>query len=402
MVLRPSNAPPNSTEPPRILLADDTPEVQLAARKALQAAGVELLLCNNGATVLTLTAPDQTPPDLIILDSTLPDMSGTELCRRLTLNPQLSHTPILLLKTDSRLENKLEVLEVGAFDFIRLPLDPQELVIRVKAALRCKALRDELRAKSHELIGEHEAEAQLARTVKQVCASWHELQWQQMLGFVASHVATEVDPPLHEAAEQARVLAVEPGVSGELQPKLRAIAHALHEAAAQIHRLSTLVHQAGTIHAVGLAALLQDLVKLTRFETTTLTLELELETGCRWRGPVDQLACALLLLLHNAVEAVAKAEAPRVFITLKSDPKWYCIEIADNGPGLDFGIRKHLFEPFQTTKAAPHVGMGLHFVHQVVERLCGRIEITDAVPPPGAEVTVRLPHDPPDAPHASP
>lgn len=155
---------------PRVLLADDTAEVQVVARKALVSAGMEVTTCDDGKGVLNAVGDGGF--DLIILDSTLPDMSGTELCRRLTLSPQLADTPILLLKADGRNESKLEILEVGAFDFVHLPLDPQELIIRAKAALRFKALRDELRAKSRELIHEHEAEAQLERTIQQVRASW--------------------------------------------------------------------------------------------------------------------------------------------------------------------------------------------------------------------------------------
>lgn len=396
MVLRPATMSLSAdvaADLPRVLLADDTAEVQVVARKALVSAGMEVVTCDDGKGVLNAVGDGGF--DLIILDSTLPDMSGTELCRRLTLSPQLADTPILLLKADGRNESKLEILEVGAFDFVHLPLDPQELIIRAKAALRFKALRAELRAKSRELIHEHEAEAQLERTIQQVRASWGDLQGQQMLGFVAGHLAAQVDSPLAAAAEQARILSTESGMPAELQQQLRDLAGALRESSAQVHRLFTLTQQNGEAREVGLAALLQDLVKLTRFETETLGLELELETGCRWSGPVDHLAHAFLLLLHNAVEAVACEDAPRIFITLKSAAKWYLIEIMDNGPGLDVGIREHMFEPFQTTKAAPHVGMGLHFAHQLIAQLGGRIEIADAKMQTGTKVTVILPQNPP-------
>lgn len=380
------------TEPPSVLLADDTAEVVMAAKKALMSAGMKVVTCNDGKAVLN--AASEGGFDLIILDATLPDMSGVELCRRLALSPQLADTPLLLLKADGRNENKLEILEVGAFDFIHLPLDPQELVIRAKAALRFKGLRDELKSKSRELIHEHEAEAQLERTIRQVRESWGDLQYQQTLGFVTGHLVAEVDSPLTEAAERLHAISTNAELTPDLQQQLRALAGTLHESAAHIHRLFRLTEHNGEMREVGLAALLQDLVKLTRFETETLGLEMELETGCRWHGSADQLTHALLLLFHNAVEAVACRDTPRIFIALKSEPGWYRIEIADNGPGLDVEVRNHIFEPFHTTKATPHVGMGLHFAHQAITQLGGRIEFTDAVPPPGTRVTVTLPQNP--------
>ena len=394
MVLRPTtmlSRDDSVTEPPSVLLADDTAEVVVVAKKALVAAGMKVVTCNDGQAVLN--AASEGGFDLIILDATLPDMSGVELCRRLALSPQLVDTPLLLLKAHEHNENKLEILEVGAFDFIHLPLDPQEVVIRAKAALRFKALRDELKAKSRELIHEHEAEAQLERTIQQVRESWGDLQCQQTLGFVTGHLVAEVDSPLTEAAERLHAISTNAELTPDLQQQLRALASTLHESAAHIHRLFRLTEYSGEAREVGLAALLQDLVKLTRFETETLGLEMELETGCRWHGTADQLTHALLLLFHNAVEAVACRDTPRIFIALKSEPGWYRIEITDNGPGLDVAVRNHIFEAFHTTKATPHVGMGLHFAHQALTQLGGRIEFTDAAPPPGTKVTVILPQN---------
>ncbi|MSU41891.1 MAG: response regulator [Pedosphaera sp.] len=394
MVLRPTAMLPrddSATDSPRILLADDTAEVWTVAKKALVAAGMKVVICEDGQSVLNTTSEGGF--DLIILDSTLPDMSGVELCHRLTLSPQLVGTPILLFKADGYNENKLEILEVGAFDFIHLPLDPQELVIRAKAALRFKALRDELKAKSHELIHEHEAAAQLERTIQRVRESWGDLQGHQMLGFVTRHLVAKMDSPLTEAAERTHVLSTSTELTPELQEQLHCLARELRESAAHIHRLFGLAQQNGAVREIGLAAMLQDLVNLTRFETETLGLELELETGCRWCGSADQLKHALLLLFQNAVEAVACRDNPRIFIALKSEPPWYRIEITDNGPGLDVSIRSRLFEPFHTTKATPHVGMGIHFAHQAITQLGGQIEFTDAVPAPGTKVAVILPQN---------
>lgn len=75
-------------------------------------------------------------PDLVILDHSMPNMSGLEVCRRLKQNPFTSRVPVMMLTAQSGVESKVEGFAAGADDYIAKPFDPRELRARVQAMLR--------------------------------------------------------------------------------------------------------------------------------------------------------------------------------------------------------------------------------------------------------------------------
>jgi DNA-binding response OmpR family regulator len=74
--------------------------------------------------------------DLIILDESLPDGSGTELCKKIKLDKGLSSTPVIMLTQNKELKDKLNAFDSGADDYIPKPFEPLELLARVNARLR--------------------------------------------------------------------------------------------------------------------------------------------------------------------------------------------------------------------------------------------------------------------------
>ncbi len=76
------------------------------------------------------------PPDIIILDWMLPELSGIELCRRIRKHKEHKNIPIIMLTAKGEEEDKLRGLETGADDYITKPFSINELVARVKAVLR--------------------------------------------------------------------------------------------------------------------------------------------------------------------------------------------------------------------------------------------------------------------------
>jgi diguanylate cyclase (GGDEF)-like protein len=89
--------------------------------------------------------------DVILLDLVLPDMNGNEICRWLKLNSETRGVPIIMLTVESALKEKVASLEAGADDYLPKPYNEIELNARIYAALRTKALQDELREKNRQL-----------------------------------------------------------------------------------------------------------------------------------------------------------------------------------------------------------------------------------------------------------
>jgi len=86
-----------------------------------------------------LAALRRAPPDVMILDLMLPDLSGTELCARVRADQRLAALPIIMLTAKSEEIDRVVGLELGADDYVTKPFSPRELALRVRAVLRRRA-----------------------------------------------------------------------------------------------------------------------------------------------------------------------------------------------------------------------------------------------------------------------
>lgn len=115
----------------RILVVDDEVSIQRSLGPLLQMHGYEVEVAGTGQSALQLIA--EQPPDLVMLDLGLPDLDGTEVCRRIR---ERSKVPIIVLSARGGEANKVRALDLGADDFVTKPFGPEELLARVRAALR--------------------------------------------------------------------------------------------------------------------------------------------------------------------------------------------------------------------------------------------------------------------------
>jgi two-component system, OmpR family, KDP operon response regulator KdpE len=119
------------TEPYRILVVDDELQIGRVLRRSLSARGYEVQVAGNGEEGLEVF--NSWTPDLVITDLSMPNMGGIELCRRLRA---VSQVPIIVLSVKGEERVKVEALDVGADDYVTKPFGIDELLARVRAALR--------------------------------------------------------------------------------------------------------------------------------------------------------------------------------------------------------------------------------------------------------------------------
>ena len=119
---------------PLVLVVEDESPLQKLLAYNLEAAGFDVAQAFDGEEAVTLI--EERPPDLILLDWMLPQLSGLELCRRLRRRPETAHLPIIMLTARGEEPDRLRGLDVGADDFITKPFSPAELVARIRAVLR--------------------------------------------------------------------------------------------------------------------------------------------------------------------------------------------------------------------------------------------------------------------------
>jgi two-component system KDP operon response regulator KdpE len=116
---------------PHILVIDDEPQILRALRTILVEKGYRITTASSGEEGLMLAAA--TLPDVVILDLGLPDMDGLEVCARLR---QWTQIPIIVLSVRESEQDKTAVLDRGADDYLTKPFGIEELLARIRVALR--------------------------------------------------------------------------------------------------------------------------------------------------------------------------------------------------------------------------------------------------------------------------
>ena len=129
----------------RVLVVDDDPDM---------AAFLGRLLSNQGMTVYSLSDGESTlrsvlasPPDMVLLDVMLPDMSGFQICERLKSDPASALIPVILVTALEDHDSRVQGIQAGADDFLSKPVRREELIARVQTLRRLHETRRELEAR---------------------------------------------------------------------------------------------------------------------------------------------------------------------------------------------------------------------------------------------------------------
>ena len=115
----------------RILIVDDEPNILGTIAPLLRSRGYEVATAMTG--LAALEAVDRDKPDMIVLDLGLPDIDGVEVCRRVRATLAV---PIIVLSARGAEGDKVKALDAGADDYVTKPFGAEELLARIRAALR--------------------------------------------------------------------------------------------------------------------------------------------------------------------------------------------------------------------------------------------------------------------------
>ncbi len=126
----------------RVLVADDTESVRALFRKLLAAEGHDVIAVQDGAEALEAVRKHH--PDVILLDVSMPQVDGLEVCRRLKSDPATRLTPVVLVTGMADMSDRIKGIEAGADEFLSKPVHPHELRARVASLSRMKHLIDAL------------------------------------------------------------------------------------------------------------------------------------------------------------------------------------------------------------------------------------------------------------------
>ncbi len=130
------------SDPPRILIIDDSIDNRLLLSSQLRMHGYQILQAGDGQEGIDITTREI--PDLILLDVMMPNMSGFEVCSFLKNQPKTAHIPIIMVTALRDVEYRIEGIEAGADEFLSRPHHREELLVRVRALVQLKRARDRL------------------------------------------------------------------------------------------------------------------------------------------------------------------------------------------------------------------------------------------------------------------
>jgi len=132
-----------------VLLVDDAPDNLRALATIIRRAGLVPRPVTSGRSAIEAAVVD--PPDLIVLDVNMPEMSGFEVCRWLKQDERLNDIPVIFISGLLDAADKVEAFRVGGADFISKPFDEAEVLARINAQLRLRRLQSQLVEYSQQL-----------------------------------------------------------------------------------------------------------------------------------------------------------------------------------------------------------------------------------------------------------
>jgi putative two-component system response regulator len=127
---------------PVVLVVDDRATNRELIEACLAGIDCEVQTADDGKTALRMV--EAAAPDLVLLDVQMPEMDGYEVCTRIKARPRGDLLPVVMITALDRADDRVKALEAGADDFMSKPVERVELIARVRAALRLKALYDTL------------------------------------------------------------------------------------------------------------------------------------------------------------------------------------------------------------------------------------------------------------------
>ncbi len=119
---------------PLVLIAEDEAPLAEMLRYNLEKEGFRTRIAPDGREALI--ALEETPPDLVLLDWMLPEVSGLDVCRTMRRNAEMRATPVILVTAKGEESDRVRGLDSGADDYVTKPFSPRELMARVRAVLR--------------------------------------------------------------------------------------------------------------------------------------------------------------------------------------------------------------------------------------------------------------------------
>ncbi|WP_204153065.1 hybrid sensor histidine kinase/response regulator [Leptolyngbya sp. CCY15150] len=375
-----------SPRTPRLLAVDDTTDNLILLEAILEDEGYDIHCVTDGMSALWHV--ESQPPDLILLDVMMPGMDGYEVTRRIRQNPNLPFIPIVLITAHDE-SNLVEGLDLGADDFVRKPVNPDELLARVRSLLRLKRSID--------------LQTQMAKRQEDfVMRLTHDLRTplvaaDRMLHLFQKETFCPISPDMQEAI----------AVMIRSNDSLLQMVNTLLEVYRYDAGYKTL-----TFSICDLRNIIQEVMGELQPIANEKQLHLLFETddhasdvSAKVRGDRLELRRVFTNLIGNALKFTSQGQVVVRLVeqpmsteqTEEQLPPCVKVEVQDTGPGISPDDQQMIFERFRQGKGKRSgSGLGLYLSRRILEAHQGQISVVSE-PGRGSVFSIQLPGVLPEA-----
>ena len=359
---------------PNVLIVDDTVENLRLLSGLLAERGYEPRPVTSGAQALEVAG--HSPPDLILLDITMPEMDGYEVCERLKADPVLREIPVIFLTSLTDSADKLQAFAAGAADFITKPFQVDEVLARVKVHVALRAAKLKIEDQFAQLRALEKLRDDLVRMVV------HDMRGPLMVLLL-------------------NIEMIKRKTAG-LDPKLLNVVESATQSVSNLNRMSNDLLDVSRLEeskmplaraAVDLTAICVEVRDTLAALDDSRTIEVAADTAVEVSCDRNLIKRVMENLVFNAIKHTPTGSSIR--LVSERTGRGARFSVRDQGPGVPLEARARIFEKFAAVAGAKEqrfhsVGLGLAFCKLAIEAHGGTIGV-DAGDPIGSVFWFELP-----------
>lgn len=378
-----------------IVIVDDNVANLQVLSDMLRRCGVKIRPFLSGE--LALIAIEKQQPDLILLDISMPEMDGYEVCERLKNNLKTKNIPIIFLSAHTETIDKVKAFEIGGADYITKPFQIEELKVRIVNQLKIRFLQMEYERHNNDL------KEIIEEQIEEISDSRH---YEKVRTEFFTNISHELKTPLHLTFSAVQIIELTLNNNMEMQcENIKKYTKIMKQNCYRLIRIINNIIDISKIDAgyfcinpqnVDIVNVVENItmsvVDYVESKNISIIFDTEMEEKVLACDP-DSLERVILNLLSNAIKFTPTGESIEVNIYDKED--FVAISVKDTGIGIPFEKQTSIFDRFvQVDKSLSRnregSGIGLSLVRSLVELNNGTISLISK-PNKGSEFIIELP-----------